>query len=173
MLLPSKLVCYRVGLSQPALMSKIVSVHDARFDGGNRTRGKKERTRGKPKRGEKRKRNVEIISRENERKRKTERVVCISRGIEGRRKRTIRKRGTHVRRERERENRHKERDGGTRTLYPSTGTEMKIPFAVWYIKLVVECFESYHSHFVDFGPQNRSSGKHIRVRCTSALSAPA
>lgn len=38
MLLPSKLVCHRVRLSQPALMSKIVSVHDARFDGENRKR---------------------------------------------------------------------------------------------------------------------------------------
>lgn len=128
-------------------MSKIVSVHDARFDGENRTTGKG-KGEGKAKKGGKRKRNVEIISRENERKPKTERVVCISRGIEGRRKRTIRKRGTHVRREREREN----RQDGTRTLYPSTGTEMKIPFAVRYIKLVVECFKSYHSHFVCLGP---------------------
>lgn len=49
---------------------------------------------------------------------------------------------------------------------------MKIPFAVRYIKLVVECFESYHSHFDELGPQNRSSGKRVfRVPSSSALSA--
>lgn len=48
--------------------------------------------------------------------------------------------------------------------------ELKLPFAVRYIKLVVECFESYHSHFDEVGPQNRSSGSRARVP-SIALSA--
>lgn len=36
-----------------------------------------------------------------------------------------------------------------------------LPFAVRYIKLVVECFESYHSHFDELGPQNRSSRRSL------------
>lgn len=53
--------------------------------------------------------------------------------------------------------RERERDRDERILYRVYSTEMKIPFAVRYIKLVVECFESYHSHFDELGPQNRSS----------------
>lgn len=56
----------------------------------------------------------------------------------------------------------KGRERERRTLYRIYSTEMKIPFAVRYIKLVVECFESYHSHFDELGPQNRSSRT---VRC--------
>lgn len=59
----------------------------------------------------------------------------------------------------------RERERERRIIASSTrGTGMKIPFAVRYIKLVVECFESYHSHFDELGPQNRSSGKRVRRR---------
>lgn len=53
--------------------------------------------------------------------------------------------------------REREIERDERILYRIYSTEMKIPFAVRYIKLVVECFESYHSHFDELGPQNRSS----------------
>ena len=136
MLLPSKLVCHRDRLSQPALMSKIVSVYGAR---------------------ENEKRDVEIISRE-----KDDLWKNGKRRNHAKRERLYRLGGARAsEREGERER---------RTLYRVYSTEMKIPFAVRYIKLVVECFESYHSHFDELGPQIDRQGpcvfayRFVRIR---------
>lgn len=91
MLLPLKLVCHRDRLSQPALMSKIVS----NFTELCAFNYKSESERAKTK----------LTERKRERK-------------------------SNIRRE----------------------EAAKYTFAVRNIKLVVECFESYHSHFDELGP---------------------
>lgn len=84
-LLPSKLVCHRVRLSQPALMIKIMSV---------------------------------LRWLKDKRSKKYKRASALGEKVEKRR-------------------------------HPPLPGHLigNIPFAVRYIKLVVECFESYHSHF--------------------------
>ncbi|KAK1123917.1 hypothetical protein K0M31_006947 [Melipona bicolor] len=167
MLLPSKLVCHRVRLSQPALMSKIVSVNGVQFGEKNRTEEERREGRGGNKTSpppltrllqkEERGNNYQRGREEAESSRMFASLVELRDDGNERYKFA---RVEHVRRDTD--SAGTERDSGT-----YTGTEMKIPFAVRYIKLVVECFESYHSHFDELGPQNRSSREHVRVRCTS------
>lgn len=95
MLLPSKLVCHRDRLSQPALMSKIVSDFTELCAFNDKSESERARTK--------------LTERKRERERKSK-----------------------IRRE----------------------EAAKNTFTVRNIKLVVECFESYHSHFDELGPQN-------------------
>lgn len=87
MILPSKLVCHRDRLSQPALMSKIVSDFTELYAFNDKSESERARTKL------------------TERKSK----ICREEAA-------------------------------------------KYTFAVRNIKLVVECFESYHSHFDELGP---------------------